>query len=73
MHKLGLREPELGLFQTMRYLHNENTGMEYEQFADVYGQLYMAVWHEDVGQVTWYSITADDWDDLLQDSTEHIA
>ena len=71
MERLGLREPE-GLTQTMEYLYNENTGMEYEAYRDDYGQLYMSAWHEDVGQITWYRITADDWDELLQESTEYI-
>lgn len=72
MFKLGLREPEVGLTQTMKYLYVENTGMEYEQFKDGFDQLYLAAWHEDVGQITWYSISEDDWDALLQESTEHI-
>lgn len=72
MEKIGLREPEIGLIQTVRYLYNENTGMEYEQFKDEFDQLYMAACHESVGQITWYSISADDWDDLLQESTEQI-
>lgn len=71
MDKLGLREPD-GLTQTMNYLYNENTGMEYEQFSDDNDQLYMSASHEDVGQITWFRITKDAWDELLQDSTEHI-
>lgn len=71
MHKIGLREPD-GLIQTMRYLYNENTGMEYEQYSDDIGQLYITAWHEDVGQITWYSISEDEWDELLQESTEQI-
>lgn len=71
MDKLGLREP-VGLTQTMNYLYNEDTGMEYEQFKDDYGQLYMSASHEDVGQITWFRISKDAWDELLQDSTEHI-
>ena len=38
MRKLGLREPD-GLSQTMCYLYNENTGMEYEQYKDDYGSM----------------------------------
>lgn len=71
MDKLGLREPD-GLTQTMKYLYNEDTGMEYEQFKDDYGQLYMTASHEYVGEITWYRISEDDWDALLQDSTEHL-
>ena len=36
------------------YEYAEETGMEYE-IHDVNGRLYVAAWHEDVGQVTWYT------------------
>ena len=68
---LGIREPE-GLIQTMKYLYNEETFMEYEQFKDEFGQLYAAAWHTHVGQVNWYLIDAVTWDELLQDSTEQL-
>lgn len=71
MDKLGLRHPD-GIIQTMKYLYNENTGMEYEQYKDDLDQLYVASWHEDVGQITWFRISEDAWDELLQDSTEHL-
>lgn len=71
MDKLGLREPAR-LTPTLQYVFNEDTGMEYEQYKDEYDQLYMTASHEDVGQVTWFRISKDAWDELLQDSTEHI-
>lgn len=63
MNKIGLREPAR-LAPTLQYVFNENTGMEYEQFSDDFGQLYMSACHEDVGLVTWYAITQDDWNNL---------
>lgn len=62
--KIGLREPE-GLSPTLDYLYNEDTGMEYEKFIDDLGTIYMASWHEDVGQITWFRIDEDHWDKLL--------
>lgn len=69
MDKIGLREP-YGATSNMKYVYDENTGMEYEQYSDQHGNLYMTACHEAVGLSTWYRITENDWDQLSREDKE---
>lgn len=45
----------------------EDTGMEYLFLDDFPGYGILAAWHESVGQVTYYSITRAQWQDIVKD------
>lgn len=46
------------------YIHNPNTGMEYELWQDSDDQLYLKAWHEEVGQEVWYYVDMNQWETL---------
>lgn len=68
--KIGLREP-LGVTYEGVHVYLEN-GMHYERLHDYIG-LIVAADHEDVGQVTFYRLTVEDWNGLVDGSQGEVS
>lgn len=72
LHMIGLRLPAsvegLELYgdsmEDYSYIHNPNTGMEYELWKDSDDRLFLKAWHEEVGQEVWYYVDMNQWETL---------
>lgn len=78
LQRIGLRIPTsvegLTLYgdspEEYSYIHNRNTGMEYELWKDSDDRLFLKAWHEDVGQEVWYYVDMEQWKTLESLSDE---
>jgi len=69
MDRIGIREPVGSLSDAVHVFTDD--GMHYERLRGDIGVI-VAADHEDVGLVTYYRASADEWNDLVDDAVEHV-
>lgn len=69
LERMGIHKPE-GIKTECKHAFHDD-GMHYELWSDE-EDFYVAADHEDVGLITWYRATAEDWSDLENEADEII-